>query len=68
MKNSNSKKFTPFTFLAIFIGLVLALTDDYIIEYLGNRPLVGFLFIGVLLISFLAFAKMEKITKFKSQD
>ena len=66
MKNSNSKKFTPFTFLAIIIGVVLAFTDDFIVEYLGDRPLVGILVIGVLLISFFAMTKMGNVAKLKS--
>ncbi|MFK7775142.1 MAG: hypothetical protein AB8F94_23580 [Saprospiraceae bacterium] len=66
MKYQNSKKFTPTTFLAIAIGMLLALTDDYIIKYLGNRPIVGILFIGVLLISLFTMVKRDKVRKVKS--
>lgn len=66
MKNSNSKKFGPFTFLAITIGVILAITDDFIIEYLGNRPSMGILFIGILLISLFTLTKMNKIKKSNS--
>ncbi|MFK8009654.1 MAG: hypothetical protein AB8H03_25055 [Saprospiraceae bacterium] len=66
MKNSNSKKFSPFTLLAIAIGLLLAFTDDYIVEYLGNRPTVGILFVGVLLFSLFIIIKMGKVNKSKS--
>ncbi len=66
MKNQNSKKFTPFTFLAIAIGITLAFTDDYIVEYLGNRQTLGILFVAVLLFCFFTLVKTNKIKESKS--
>ncbi len=61
MKNQNSKKMSPFTFLAIAIGIILAITDDYIIEYLGNRPVLGILLVGVVLIGLFTMVSMGKV-------
>ncbi len=61
MKNSNSKKFTPFTYLAIVFGLFLAFTDDYIVEYLSNRPTLGIIFVVVLIIGFIYFVGSKKL-------
>ena len=66
MKNKNFKKITPFTFLAIAIGIFLALTDDYIVEYLGNRPTLGILFVAILLFSFFTLVRMNKVKECKS--
>lgn len=66
MKNQNSKKFTPFTFLAIAIGIFLAIIDDYIIEYLGNRSTLGILLMAILLFGFFALVRMNKVKECKS--
>lgn len=66
MKNQNSKKFNPFTFLAIALGIFLALTDDYIIEYLGDRPALGILFVAVLLFGIFTTTRPNKIKESKS--
>lgn len=63
MKNQNSKKFTPITFLAISIGLILAFTDDYIVEYFGNHPTLGIMFVTVLIIGFIYLIGFKKLSK-----
>ena len=66
MKNQNSKKITPFTFLAIAIGISLAFTDDYIIEYFSNRPTLGVLFVAILLFGLITLSRSYKIKESKS--
>lgn len=63
MKNQNSKKFTPFTFLAIVFGLFLAFTDDYIVEYFGNHPTLGIMFVAALIIGFIYLVGFKKLRK-----